>query len=209
MYIIYDFESGLYYLKSRYYNPSLGIFIQPDKCDYLEFDNINGYNLYTYCNNNPVMYSDPEGHLPRWTKNLLGVFFDVASVGIGIIVGITFNPIAGFMATAVFNNIVNSIYYNYLSSGESKTTSSSYTNRYVSRWDRLDYIKKCTNSKSYSFNSMRFYGEYSLHMYGHYTLPWVDNFDSAEINNFDFDKEHGKLSFAINIASILFGLLGV
>ena len=30
--------------------------------DYLDPDSINGLNLYAYCNNNPIMYSDPTGH---------------------------------------------------------------------------------------------------------------------------------------------------
>ena len=34
-------------------------------------DNINGLNLYCYCNNNPVMYYDPSGHLPEWAWKLI------------------------------------------------------------------------------------------------------------------------------------------
>ncbi len=61
----YDAESGLYYLQSRYYNPQWGRFISADDVSYLlsESQYTNG-NLYVYCNNNPVMYTDPSGHLP-------------------------------------------------------------------------------------------------------------------------------------------------
>ena len=55
---------SLYYLKSRYYDPKLGRFISPDSIEYLEPDNVNGLNLYTYCANNPIMYVDPSGCFP-------------------------------------------------------------------------------------------------------------------------------------------------
>ncbi|UKI51001.1 MAG: hypothetical protein L6U99_06640 [Clostridium sp.] len=39
---------------------------------YLDINNITGLNLYAYCNNNPIMYDDPEGNMPNWTKWLIG-----------------------------------------------------------------------------------------------------------------------------------------
>lgn len=59
-----DRETGWYYLKSRYYNPKYHRFINADSIDYLEPDNITGTNLFAYCGNNPVMYSDPSGNFP-------------------------------------------------------------------------------------------------------------------------------------------------
>ena len=58
----YDTESGLYYLQSRYYDPIVKRFISPDSTDYLtENGDFDGYNLYAYCLNNPVMYVDKKG----------------------------------------------------------------------------------------------------------------------------------------------------
>ena len=57
----YDVETGLYYLKTRYYDPETGRFITIDDVSYLAPDTINGLNLYAYCGNNPVMNVDPEG----------------------------------------------------------------------------------------------------------------------------------------------------
>ncbi len=51
-----DAETGLYYLTARFYDPETGRFTQED--DWLT----EGPNLYIYCRNNPVMYSDPSGH---------------------------------------------------------------------------------------------------------------------------------------------------
>ena len=63
-------ETGFYYLQTRYYDPDIGRFISPDSLNYLEPETINGLNLYVYCLNNPVMYSDPGGNAPRWLVNL-------------------------------------------------------------------------------------------------------------------------------------------
>ena len=54
----YDNETGLYYLNARYYDPSMGRFISPDVLTILDETKgqINGLNLYMYCNNNPIMY---------------------------------------------------------------------------------------------------------------------------------------------------------
>lgn len=54
----YDNETGLYYLQSRYYNPEWCRFISVDDFRYINSRNINAY---TYCANDPVIYSDPNG----------------------------------------------------------------------------------------------------------------------------------------------------
>ena len=48
---------------SRYYDPEIGRFISPDSIEYLDFESINGLNLYAYCGNNPINNVDPTGHL--------------------------------------------------------------------------------------------------------------------------------------------------
>lgn len=59
---VYDDETGLYYLQSRYYDPALGRFINADNTDYLGADsNLTSYNLFVYCKNNPVLYLDELG----------------------------------------------------------------------------------------------------------------------------------------------------
>jgi RHS repeat-associated protein len=64
---VYDTDSGLYYLQSRYYDPVTGRFINADALEMMLLsDNILGTNLFAYCNDNPVMYSDPMGQQPRW-----------------------------------------------------------------------------------------------------------------------------------------------
>lgn len=58
----YDSETALYYLNNRYYDPEAGRFLNMDGLSYLEPMAFNGLNLYAYCGNDPVMYSDPSGN---------------------------------------------------------------------------------------------------------------------------------------------------
>lgn len=50
----YDEETGLYYLRARYYDPTTGRFTQQDPVE-------DGYNWYVYGNQNPVVYADSTG----------------------------------------------------------------------------------------------------------------------------------------------------
>lgn len=74
----YDTDTGLYYLQSRYYNPYWGRFINADVYINANGD-LLGYNMYTYCSNNPVMYGDPAGEscLPIQTSILLYSYIGV------------------------------------------------------------------------------------------------------------------------------------
>ena len=62
---VYDEETGLYYLRSRYYNSDKGRFLNADSV--LAYGiKINSHNAYSYCRNLPVMNSDSNGHWPTY-----------------------------------------------------------------------------------------------------------------------------------------------
>ena len=77
----FDKETGLYFLKSRYYDPEICRFISMDNISYLEPQSLNGLNLNAYCLNNPIMYRDENGYLAiGWALFVLG--------GIGLIANV-------------------------------------------------------------------------------------------------------------------------
>ena len=61
---VYDEETGLYYLRNRYYKPAWRRFINADNHDLLsQFrETLGNKNLYEYCNNNPLNKLDSTGN---------------------------------------------------------------------------------------------------------------------------------------------------
>ena len=70
---VYDEETGLYYLNSRYYDPELCRFISADSMAVPTISPGSASwdkNLYAYCDNNPVNRKDGEGEI--WHAILIG-----------------------------------------------------------------------------------------------------------------------------------------
>ena len=83
---IYDEESGFYYLKSRYYSPEVRRFINVDSV-VGGLGNLEIYNLFAYCNNNPVMYIDPSGKFAICTLLIMFAVSSLATWAAGEIFG--------------------------------------------------------------------------------------------------------------------------
>lgn len=58
----FDKETGTIYLRARYYDPEIGRFITEDSYWGRDRDPLS-LNLYTYCHDNPILYTDPSGHM--------------------------------------------------------------------------------------------------------------------------------------------------
>ena len=57
---VYDEETGLYYLRSRYYNPEWSRFVNAD-C-FIEYETqISSHNIFAYCRNQPINCIDSNG----------------------------------------------------------------------------------------------------------------------------------------------------
>ncbi|USG64645.1 RHS repeat-associated core domain-containing protein [Brevibacillus ruminantium] len=57
---MFDNETGFYYLRARYYDPTVGRFISEDTYKG-QVDNPLSLNRYTYVHNNPLRFVDPSG----------------------------------------------------------------------------------------------------------------------------------------------------
>ncbi|MBP8641217.1 MAG: hypothetical protein KBI01_10045 [Oscillospiraceae bacterium] len=64
-----DLETNNYYLRARYYDPTTGRFLSEDTYPGKAIDPLS-LNLYIYCKNNPVMYTDPSGHVGIYNGNI-------------------------------------------------------------------------------------------------------------------------------------------
>ncbi|KJB84891.1 hypothetical protein AZ66_28070, partial [Paenibacillus sp. E194] len=59
----WDAATNLQYLRARWYDPSVGRFINEDTYEG-DIKNSLSLNLYTYVANNPLKFMDPSGHIP-------------------------------------------------------------------------------------------------------------------------------------------------
>ena len=55
-----DEETGLFYMKARFYDPTIGQFISPDPVSFMT-GGIKHLNRYVYVSNDPLNYYDPDG----------------------------------------------------------------------------------------------------------------------------------------------------
>ena len=81
---VYDEETGLYYLRNRYYKPAWRRFINADNHDLpSQFrETLGNKNLYEYCNNNPLNKLDSTGNF-------------------GLLIGMAVGAIAGAIVSGV------------------------------------------------------------------------------------------------------------
>jgi len=93
----WDEEIRLYYLNTRYYDPEVGRFLNPDNISVIKAGEIgyNDKNLYAYCDNNPIMRADEEGEF--WNY-LLGA-------GIGTLISAGYEIISQAINNGGFKDI--------------------------------------------------------------------------------------------------------
>ncbi|MBR5827037.1 MAG: RHS repeat-associated core domain-containing protein, partial [Clostridia bacterium] len=117
---VYDSETGLYYLQSRYYDPETGRFLNADDVDYIGISGtVISFNSFAYCGNNPIMYVDPTGYGRTYV-----IYYN--------------NPGSGFYAQAM-----NSPYYNRKSKNVymiSVTSNQDFINAWNSMSGTIDYV---------------------------------------------------------------------
>ncbi|MDR2943966.1 MAG: FG-GAP-like repeat-containing protein [Methanosarcinales archaeon] len=77
----FDKDIGLYYYGARYYNPTTFTFTQADNIIPNVY-NPQSLNRYSYCLNNPITYTDPDGHTPLLLTAVIGAVAGALVAGI-------------------------------------------------------------------------------------------------------------------------------
>ncbi len=90
----YDYNLQLYYVGTRYYDSDIGRWLSVDSFISDVGGDLLGYNLFAYCFNNPVMYTDHSGNWPFLNKLLnkveefIVVFAESLEIEIGFGIGL-------------------------------------------------------------------------------------------------------------------------
>ena len=107
----------MYYLQSRYYNPEIGRFINADSL-VSTGQGVLGYNMFAYCNNNPVMGYDPTGH---WDWDLFGKILVTTAIVAACLTGV--GAIAAMAATATATSVAAAVTVSVATAGISTALS--------------------------------------------------------------------------------------
>ena len=118
---VYDTETGLYYLQSRYYNPGWGRFINADDTTLLASSPSKAHwdkNVFAYCDNNPLNRVDEDGEC--WNIIIGGIVGGIVS-GASTIVN---DAIMGRETTA--GSVLESVIVGVIAGGVSAAISVKY-----------------------------------------------------------------------------------
>ena len=117
----YDSEIGLYYLQSRYYNPTVGRFVNADEAGYLlTEEGIAFASLLAYCVNEPIgridKYGNASGYIddqndPSWKRVAVGFWGNVKDNGCGAIA--IYNVLRSYSSNITINTVLSNLRWMY------------------------------------------------------------------------------------------------
>lgn len=126
---IYDDETGLYYLKSRYYDPITGRFLNSDNPIYIGMSGtVLSINVFSYSDNNPIVKYDPDGtSTASILLNIASIIISYAMLSSGwlwlkICVGIVIGVASAIITIRDYNNQVKKLKSQYKKHKISKST---------------------------------------------------------------------------------------
>ncbi len=89
---VYDTETGLYYLQSRYYDPEIGRFLNADDVDFIgASETVLSFNAFAFCENNSVNDSDTTGYA-KGSLTAVGLQIEISASAVSLsgVVGVEF-----------------------------------------------------------------------------------------------------------------------
>ncbi len=174
----YDTDLGLYYLQTRYYDSNIGRFINAD--GYISTGTgILGYNMYAYCNNNPVMYVDPSGNI------VVALSYEALKLfAVAILFVVTMFAIDTTQTSDAPKSITKS---HSESKVESKTEAEEETVTTTPPTDEQAYF----TSDPYDFNPKNLIRKEYPGSYNGKIIKWIEPMTGTVVFEWDEDFEHG------------------
>lgn len=99
----YDLESGLYYVRNRYYHDGMGRFLTRDPLCY-----VGGVNLYQYVSSDPILLVDPNGLFQGVPEAATAVALTGTAATVGTVVVVLGLVIVGVLAEELIRHSVKS-----------------------------------------------------------------------------------------------------
>ena len=124
---IYDTETGFYYLQSRYYDPAIRRFINADSYASTGQGFI-GYNMFAYCNNNPIKYIDATGEASILAKVDWKLIDQIGLVVLHVITDPEY-------ALKIVKNCVAAVHYSRNALNPTSMYPSTYDEEFFEDWD--------------------------------------------------------------------------
>ena len=149
---VYDSETGLYYLQSRYYDPETGRFINCDSPDFIGIsESFTSWNGFAYCENNWVNDMDPSGEVA--ISVILGTILGMVFGAMGFFLDIIIKDLTLIQNAEKFKNKVRDVLSNWQGKGKlflkvimgGIDGAFSTTNKYQLYKNIYNVIKTCTN----------------------------------------------------------------
>ena len=179
----YDEETGMYYLKSRYYQPEICRFISADSYDVLTQSPMAlvDTNLYNYCDNNPVYREDENGQfwnivIPALIGAAVGTFLTWAATSATGQEYRTKDYLSDFVAGFIINLIpiknISRAFYVIYTTGKG--------------------IYDGEEPKSIAFNAAIAWTASSLNISERLNLPHKTNYDKVANNVMDVVENAGR-----------------
>ena len=132
---VYDEETGLYYLRSRFYSSHLSRFLNMDS-ELGESHDLFYHNAFLYCSNNPVLWLDENGM--GWFLAAASLFGAVAGavtqIATNVAMGVPLldNVIGAAVGGAVYNAVGLLTHGNTAAAAYASAAAESFTNEVIS-----------------------------------------------------------------------------
>jgi len=218
----HDSETGFYYLNSRYYDPEICRFLNPDAF-VSTGQGLIGYNMFVYCGNNPVMRIDTLGN--KWWKYLIAAVIApvVPSVSTAMVVNEAVNDtnenkiedqIADTYSKRQAEIEINALLEKYCTDNVTvkitfNKSGATIENSYLveSRFDRQRIsmiLSRVVENGNYVF--ARDYENISAEWIGHNVINYVDSDKGTESADLDYVQDGRRY---VRVISSILAIVGV